>query len=185
MTTKFQQLIFGERSLTKVAAVYPNAQSAEDARARLLRSGTWADEQVVLLTPADARMSRRALLGRKMEPESSGIFRTILRAHLFTGVVGFALGALVWWWMWRTALPLIAASPALSFVAIVFLGTAFGMMFGGLISLRPDHARVITFVRSALRRGQWAVVAHPLDAPQAEAAAEMLRAGSDQVERTL
>lgn len=31
MSTGFQQLIFGERSLTKVAGIYSTAQGAEDA----------------------------------------------------------------------------------------------------------------------------------------------------------
>ena len=185
MASSFQQLIFGERSLTKVAGIYPSAQSAEDARARLLRSGKWAEGQVVLLTPSDARMSRRGIMARKMEPESRGIFRTILRAHLFTGLVGFAVGVVAWWWLWRTGNPLIGRSPGLSFVAFAFFGTVFGLMVGGLISLRPDHARVINIVRNALRAGQWAAVAHPLDAQQADDAVQMLRTGSERVERSL
>lgn len=185
MTSNFQQLIFGERSLTKVAGIYATALSAEDARARLLRSGKWADGQVVLLTPADGKMSRRAIMARKMEPESRGIFRTILRAHLFTALVGFAVGVGAWWLLWQTGNQLIGSSPRLSFLALAFFGTVFGLMVGGLISLRPDHARVITIVRSALRSGQWAAVAHPLDAQQADDAVQMLRPGSERVERSL
>ena len=51
MSTGFKHLIFGERSLTKVAGIYSTAQGADDARARVLRSGTWVDGQVV---PLDA-----------------------------------------------------------------------------------------------------------------------------------
>ena len=83
MATGFKHLIFGERSLTKVAGIYSTAQGADDARVRVLQSGTWADAQVVLLTPADAKMSRRGIMSKKMEPESRGIGRSILQAHLF------------------------------------------------------------------------------------------------------
>src|ERR1017187_5462779 len=185
MSTGFQQLIFGERSLTKVAGIYSTAQGAEDARARVLRGGNWADSQVVLLTPADARTSRRGIMARKMEPESRGIGRTILRAHLFTAVVGLAVGAAAWCLLLYMGNQLIGSSPGLSFVALAFFGTVFGLMLGGLISLRPDHARLITVVRSALRSGQWAAMVHPFDEKQAEEAVELLRAGSQQVERTL
>ena len=181
----FQQLIFGERSLTKVAGIYATAQGAEDARLRILRGANWADGQVVLLTPADARISRRAVVARKMEPESRGIWRTILRAHLFTAVVGLAIGVGAWCLLWYSGNRLVGGSPGLSFIAFAFFGTVFGLMFGGLISLRPDHARLITVVRSALQSGQWAAVAHPFDAKQAEEAVELLQAGSQQVERTL
>lgn len=185
MSTGFQQLIFGERSLTKVAGIYSTAQEAADARARVLHGGDWADSQVVLLTPADAKMSRRGIMARKMEPESRGIWRTILRAHLFTAVLGLAIGAGAWYLLWYTGNRLIGGSPGLSFVAFAFFGTVFGLMLGGLISLRPDHARLITVVRSALRSGRWATVVHPFDAKQAEKAVVLLQAGSQQVERTL
>ena len=184
MSTGFKHLIFGERSLTKVAGIYSTAQGAEDARARVRRGGTWADGQVVLLTPADAAMSRRDM-AKKMEPESRGIGRTILRAHLFTAFVGIAVGAGAWGLFMYVGNGLIGGSPGLSFIAFAFFGTVFGLMLGGLISLRPDHALLITVVRSALRSGLWAAVVHPFDEKQAEEAVDLLRAGSQQVERTL
>lgn len=77
VSTGFQHLIFGERSLTKVAGIYSTAQGAENPRARVRRGGAWTDGQVVLLTPADAKMSRRGIMAKKMDPESRGIWRTI------------------------------------------------------------------------------------------------------------
>lgn len=185
MVTGFKHLIFGERSLTKVAGIYSTAQGADDARARVLHSGTWADGQVVLLTPADAKMSRRGIMSKKMEPESRGIGRTILRAHLFTAFVGIAVGVGAWGLLVYVGNRLIGGSPGLSFIAFAFFGTVFGLMLGGLISLRPDHTHLITVVRSALRSGQWAAVVHPFDEKQAEEAVDLLRTGSLQIERTL
>jgi len=185
MSTGFKHLIFGERSLTKVAGIYSTAQGAEDARARVLRGGRWADGQVVLLTPADANMSRRGIISKKMDPESSGILRTILRAHLFTAFVGLAVGVGAWGLLISMGNQLIGGSPGLSFMAFAFFGTVFGLMLGGLISLRPDHARLITIVRSALRSGQWVAVAHPFNEKQADEAVDLFRAGSQRVERTL
>ena len=185
MATSLKHLIFGERSLTKVAGIYSTAQGADDARVRVLQNGTWADGQVVLLTPADAKMSRRAIMSKKMEPESRGIGRTIVRAHLFTAFVGIAVGIGAWGLLMYMGNRLIGGSPGLSFIAFAFFGTVFGLMLGGLISLRPDHTRLITVVRGALRSGQWAAVVHPFDEKQAEEAVDLLRTGSLQVERTL
>lgn len=180
-----RRLIFGERSITKVAALYASAQGADEARARLLRSGRWRESQVVRLDPADGRKSRSAVLARGIEPESEGIFRTILRAHLFTGAVGLAIGVLAWLALRYRGQTLVVGSPLLSFIALAFFATVAGLIVGGLISLRPDHSRLITLVREALRLGQWAIVAHPFDEEQAAAAVEILRADSVAVERTL
>ena len=56
---------------------------------------------------------------------------------------------------------MIASSPLLALIALVGFGTTFGLLAGGLLPMRPDHIRLITRVRSALRHDHWAVVAHP------------------------
>ena len=130
-----------------------HCQGAEDARARVRRGGTWADGQVILLTPADSKTSRRGIMAKKMEPESRGIWRTILRAHLFTAFVGIAVGVGALALLVYTGNGLIGGSPGPSFIAFAFFGTVFGLMLGGLISLRPAHARLITVVRSGCAFG--------------------------------
>lgn len=177
-------VVIGERSPTKVVGFYRNGEAAKSARTRLLGAG-WRDEQVVVLGPDDGRVARRAVLARKLEPEPHGIWRTIVRAHLVTGAVGLVIGVAIWGALLGSGQRLVASSPTLAFVAIVFLTTTLALLVGGLIALRPDHARVITSVRSALRGGGWAVVVHALDGGQAERAEADLRAGSERVERTL
>jgi hypothetical protein len=56
------------------------------------------------------------------------------------------------------------------------MGTFFGMLLAGLVSLRPDHGIVVGQLRSALRRGRWAVVAHPSSEAHARAALAAFRA---------
>ncbi|MGZ8261206.1 MAG: hypothetical protein ACXWUL_11790 [Caldimonas sp.] len=180
-----RELVFGEKSITKVAALYATAAAADSARARLLGKPGWSGGQVVGFTPADAKKSRRGFLARGLEPESGGIFRTILRAHAFTAIIGLVAGILLWAALYWGGVSLITSSATVSFIAIVFFATASGMMWGGLISLRPDHAQLITVVRDALHAGRWAVVAHPLDEQQAGVAEEALRADSIELQRTL
>jgi hypothetical protein len=179
-----QQLVFGERSLTKVAGIYRSRESADAARSRLLEVG-WPASHAVLLTPDDGRRARRDLLARKVEPEPRGIWKTIVRAHVVAGAVGLAVGVGTWAALLAAGNVLVSSAPVASGAAIVFIATAFGGMAGGLIALRPDHAQLITALRSALREGRFAVVAHPTDEAQAAAAEAALRSGADHVERTL
>lgn len=162
------QLFFGERSLTKVAGVFGTRESAEEAAAGLCRAARLDASQVRLLAPQDARSSRRHLLGRQVEPESGGIWSGILRAHLVTGVVGCLLGAAVYLAFRQAGNAAVLASPGLSLLVSVAFGTTFGLLVGGLISLRPDQARLIARVRSELAAGRWALVAHPLDGEQTD-----------------
>jgi len=79
--------LFGERSLTLVAATFPNRAAAVDAattlQAELPQTG------VDLIHPHDVN------LARKLEPESQGIWRTASRSHLMLGLAGLVLGAVV------------------------------------------------------------------------------------------
>ena len=64
-------------------------------------------------------------------------------------------------------------------------GPTFGLMLGALNALRPDRVWVVSRVRSALRKRQWVVVAHPADSHQATLAQDLLDSSEAQVVRTL
>ncbi|HIV69828.1 MAG TPA: hypothetical protein H9903_02730 [Candidatus Aquabacterium excrementipullorum] len=176
---------FGERSLTKVAGVFPARAQAEQAARRLTQASGFQRQQVELLAPQDGDWTRADVLARKMEPEDRGIWSTVIRAHVLSGVIGFLLGAALCLLMWLAGQPGVRASPGLALLAMVGFGTTFGLLAGGLLSMRPDHGRVIALVRQYLRQGRWAVVAHP-DTPEQVARAERtLQDGSERVVRTL
>ena len=59
------------------------------------------------------------------------------------------------------------------------------MLIGGLLALRPDHVWLITAVRSALKKNQWAVVVHPTDADQTEEARKLLCDSGGEVLKSL
>ncbi|WP_313082144.1 hypothetical protein [Pulveribacter sp.] len=180
------QGMFGEKSLTKVVALFPDQAGAEAMIGRLLRLPGMEPSQVRLLSRQDLRTHRADLFGRKMEPEQRGIFHTAFRAHLVTGFAGFALGLVLYAYLMSTGHPMMTSSPLLAFIAIVGFATTFGLLVGGLITLRPDHVRVIAKTRSALRAGQWALVVHPTDSHQTQLAQELLEgSGASTVMRTL
>ena len=179
------QGLFGERSLTKVAGLYPQKGHAESSMAAVMRLGGLQPAQVRLLGPHDARAPHREIFSYAMEPEPQGIARTFYQTHLVGGMAGAAAGLALYAWFSRAGHPMIASSPLLALIALVGFGTMFGLLAGGLLSMRPDHIRLITRVRSALRHDHWAVVAHPTTPEQAAKVKAVLHGSAAEVVSTL
>jgi len=161
-----KQMLFGEKSLTKIAAILDSRGRAEITALRLRQATGMSDAQIKLVGPQDTLGIVDAPLSRKLEPESSGIFHTILRAHLVTGLMGMALGALFYLGLWMMGNTSVSSHPVLMLFVSLFFGMIFGLLLGGLLSLRPDHYRVTAAVRKAIKRGGWAVISHPVNHDQ-------------------
>lgn len=173
--------VFGERSLTKLAGLYGERAAAERAALEVTRAAGLQPAQVRILGPEDAHRSHREWFSRSVEPETGGIFRTLLRTHLVLGVVGAVAGVLLYATLVGTRQAMVVGSPLLSFIAIVGFATTFGLMAGGLLSLRPDHTLLINQLRTGLKGNRWAVVVHPTDERQVQAAREALQASGAKV----
>ncbi len=169
----------GEVSNSKVAAVFADEGAARAAAARLQTALQLTDAQVEVITPADRGP------GRKLEPESEGILRTIVRMHVVLGLVGAVGGALVFAVLWAMAVPMIVNSAIMAATVLVVFGIVAGLMLGGLVSLRPDHDRYIATVLEAIGEGRSAVVVHAFSRQQNAQAAGMLKAASGEVVATL
>lgn len=176
---------FGERSLTKVAGLFNTRSEAENAARHLLQDSDLDDSQVRVLSPDDGSVAHNTLLARKMEPEQSGIWHTIIRAHVTTGILGALAGIALYLALMSTGHPIMRSTPGMSLVAMAGFGATFGLLVGGLLAMRPDHGRVINLVRKALKNGRWAVVAHPVNAGQTHRAVDLLKQGSLRVVRSL
>lgn len=160
--------LFGERSLTVVAAVFTDAGSAFRA-ADLLRAREEAHDLAVdVVHPGDVD------LVDKLEPESQGIFRTALRAHGWMGLAFLLVGTLGGIGLIASGWAAAVASPWMTLLFTSTIGGFAGLLLGGLLTLRPDRGAVIHRVREACRCGRWAVVAHPLDVEQARLARRQL-----------
>lgn len=182
---RIKRLIFGERSLTKVAAIFPGKNEAENAAKRVKQTARLDDPQVYVVGPKDGTTPGSPAFSRKLEPEQGGIWHTLIRAHVFFGVVGLILGSLLYLAFFSADSAAVKSMPGMSFVAIAFFGMLIGLLVGGLLTARPDHARVISTVRRAITDGRWAVVIHPLTQSQLDDALRELRANSDRVVRSL
>jgi hypothetical protein len=170
---------FGERSLTVVAASFPDRHSAEDAVSALLHDAPDLQGEVAIIAPGDP------LAGRKAEPENQGIWRTLIRSHILFGLAGALVGVLtaliVIAWPW----PAAASSPAYTMLFIGAFGATFGLIFAGLLTLRPDHGYVLGKIREFSEHGRWSVVARPLNEGCSKAAYESLRQADAEAVRSL
>ncbi len=177
--------MFGEQSVTKVVGLYNNQSEAEAAAQKAQSLPGMRAGQVRLLGPQDAKVSHREFFGSTLEPEQRGIFRTIFKTHAITGLAGAVLGVLLFAWLYSRGQPMITSSPLLAFIAIVGFATTFGLLLGGLLTLRPDHIKLITAVRSALAGNRWALVLHPVSEAQVQAAKNLLTSSGAETLSTL
>jgi hypothetical protein len=169
----------GERSDTKVAAVFDSEARARQVAQHLRNTLDLQDAQVQVVTPQDSHP------GRKMEPEGSGIFRTMLIAHYKLGLAGLVLGALVFGLFYARGVPFVVNSPWMAAMAIVGLGGFMGLIAGGLVTLRPDHTPMLAKVGVALDEGRVAVVVHAFNDDQRDRARTLLDAQGGETARTL
>jgi hypothetical protein len=172
-------LVTGEVSNSKVAAVFAQEFTAREAARGVSAALSLTQAQVQIITPGEPHP------GRKLEPESAGIWRTILVAHLRLGIIGAIVGLLLFAVLYRYGPAYVAASPVASALVLLFFGAVGGLFLGGLVSLRPDHDRYVEATRDAMAAGSTTVVVHAFSAEQRAQAAEYLRAQGGEVTSTL
>ena len=167
-------LVFGEKSLSKLAAVFDSREKAEDVAVRLRQQFHLEAAQLQVVSPDDQHP------GRKIEPESRGIRQTAIKAHITFAVLGVVAGLVLFAILWGMNIAAVTRSPLAVAGVTVFFGAVFGLFAGGLITLRPDQDHVIQKVRDALADGRHVVVAHPRDRAQhQELTAALHRASTD------
>ena len=165
---RFSSLFFREHSLSKLAAVYPDAADAEVAARVVKGLPEMQNHQVQVIEPFDREW------GRKVEPEGVGIWRTAIRAHVTCGVLGVLAGFALYAGLYLAGVQAVLSTPGVSLVAIVLFTMMFGLMAGGLLTVRPDHDSVVSAVRQAAADGRWSVVVHPVSRRQLSAAEQLL-----------
>ena len=169
----------GETSTSKVAATFGSERRARRIASGLRTALRLRPSQVQVVTPRDRHP------GRKLEPESRGIARTIITAHAKLGAIGLAAGALLFGLLYAAGLDLVTSSPGFAAALIISYCGVLGLLAGGLVSLRPDHDPYIHRVREGLEGGRSAVVVHAVNADQRDAAKRALDAEGGDAIRTL
>lgn len=174
-----KEFLLGERYPSRVAATFDNADSARRAADSLLHEADLSVEQVRVIDPQDP------LIGHKLEPESRGVGRTLVRSHLFLGLLGLVTGLAVVASLLASGLAFAVSQPVMTGVSLGAFGAILGLLAGGVISVRPDHRRLNLMARDATRKGSWMVVALTARRSQRERARGVLARRSDEVMHTL
>lgn len=177
MTT--HSLIFGERSLTTVAALFGQAQDARLTAEHVVKDGHLPEKRVKVMGPGDPAVER------KLEPEEVGIVHTLIRSHTVLGILGLIAGLAGASALILGGVGWAAASPFYTLGVAAVFGAAGGMMLGGLVSLRPDRSVLDVKVEAAVQEGRWAVVVHPVNHGEEERALDVLEHSNGEVIRTL
>ena len=171
--------VLGEHAPSKVAALFGDHGGAEAAAARLRRELGLDETQVRVISPGDPHP------GRKIEPDDRGIWHTAIKAHVTLGLLGLMAGLVLFGLLWAAGITAVRSSPWAAGGAVVMFGAVFGLLAGGLVTLRPDHDKLIVEVREAVAGGRHAVITHPVDRGQRERSIELLAEESGEVLRTL
>lgn len=167
--------LIDEKFPSKVAAAFTSGDDARAAAVQLATETGISEGQIRVVEPNDPA------LDRKLEPESRGIARTLVKAHVKLGIAGLITGLLIALALVMSDLELFNSSPFYTFGLAGGFGAVGGMLLAGLVSLRPDHDRLIMRVQEAARHGRWFVLVHARDHAEERKARDALKAMSDKV----
>ena len=152
-----QGVLLGEDFPHKVSAGFDNHSAAEEAAWSLVHKAGLPPSQIRVVRPDDTHMET------KVEPETRGVARTLLKTHIVLGLGALVVGLVTAAVLVTVGPVLTRSSPVMTFIALGFLFPALGLMLAGAISLRPDHDPLIEKTRSASETGRWTVIAHCAD----------------------
>lgn len=169
----------GELSNHKVAAAFSDAEAARRVARDVGTALALGPAQVQVIAPGEPHP------GRKLEPESRGIWRTVGIAHVKLGIAGAIAGLLVFALLYALDIAFVVQSAVASLLVLLGFGAVAGLFLGGFVSLRPDHDHYIEATRDAMAQGLTTVVVHAFSAAQREQAADFLRAQGGDVTSTL
>lgn len=160
--------VSGEKSDHKLAAVFESEDRAREA-SRVLADETGLErDQLEVLSPG-SREAERALL-----PESHGIWRTLVRSHIWLGLAGAVAAVVLFLILSVLGVPFVTDNPVAALGLFVLVLTLAGLMLGGLVTLRPDQVPYIEVAREALRSGHHVLLVHARSAEQLGEARDLL-----------
>lgn len=172
-------LVTAEASNSKLVAVFRTTNAACAAAEALVASTDIEKPQLKLVAAGEAD------IGIKLEPEGGNIWRTIIVSHVRLGLVGALTGLMLFGALWALGVPFVISSPWAAAGAAIFFGVIAGLLFGGLVTLRPDHSAYVDAARNARDSGLTTLVVHALSAEQRSRAAKLLGEQGADVTQTL
>jgi hypothetical protein len=171
--------IWGEHYLSRIGAVFEDRNQARAAVGRLTSQTGIAPDQIRVLEPGDPSWAH------KLEPESRGIGGTLIRSHITLGAAGLVLGIAIALALILLGIDLFVLSWGYTLLVFGFFGAIAGLLLAGLVSLRPDHDRLVAVARTSARDDCWYVVVHARNRSEGRRARDVLSRISDDVVTTL
>ncbi|RYX95152.1 MAG: hypothetical protein EOO28_12095 [Comamonadaceae bacterium] len=173
----------GGPAFTLVAGTFRNPVMAADAARRL--QDRMPTAEVRLVQPDTSSGGDDGGASESVDgADDRGMFEMLGQSRVALCIAGAVSGLLVAGSMLASGWPTATASPVFILLTAAVGGAVTGLLFAGLLTLRPDRSYVIRQVRSRTRHGEWAVVAQPGDEEQADSARSLLREAGGAVVRS-
>lgn len=137
---------------TQVAAIFDDEQQATQGITTLKTQTNLSPQQITLIHPHDQGFSA------KLEKASEKVGKRLWHSHLILGAAGIVTGLLFAFTLVNIGPALTQNNPLFTYIALVSPGLFIGLFVAGLIGLRPDRDAIVQTVRSAIRRGKYALV---------------------------
>lgn len=151
--SEYGGLVLGENYSHKISEEFDSQVAAERGAESLENLGIPL-AQIRIIQPNDPSMAQ------KVEPETQGIARSMVKAHVWFGLIGLVVGLAVAGLLVTVGPASTRSSPVMTFIAMGFLFPVLALLTAGAVSLRPDHDLIIEKARTAKENGRWTVVAH-------------------------
>lgn len=166
-----------EKHTGRVAAVFGDEVSANAAKQKLIDNGI-SSKVISIVKPDDSAISM------KIEPESRGIYKGIIKSHGWLGLIGMIVGALIATALVLSGPEMTQSNPLYTYFVFVFFGAMFGMMIAGAISLRPDHDPLITKTVEASHEHHWTVIVQTDDGDEIDLVKKLLEGSAISMSET-
>jgi hypothetical protein len=171
--------IIGEQYPHRLGAVFATERSARSAMENLMLDMNLDEDQVRLVRPGDVAP------GRKVEPETRGVRETLWHSHLFCALTGLLVAFGVGGALLVSGLAMVRSAPLLTFAVLGFFGVSAGIITAGVLSLRPDHDRLVNRAVEAANRGEWMLLVHTAERHEADAARGKLEGSAVEIRESL
>ncbi|TVQ41670.1 MAG: hypothetical protein EA370_01425 [Wenzhouxiangella sp.] len=169
----------GEIFNHKIAGIFKDARQLDQCRDRLVDEVGTVGAQARTLRPGDQ------VDGAVLEPESRGIWLTLIRAHVWLALAGAVAGVLVFGILYALGVAFVVQNAWAAALLLMFFSAVGGGLLGGAVTLRPDHTPYLVKVQAALRDDRHVLLLHLDSQEQLAAVKSCLDACADETVATL
>lgn len=171
--------ITDEKTPSRIAAIFDNQADAEKAQTLLIDSGGFAGNKINIIRPHDDSISK------KLEPETAGVWHTIIKSHVVLGIIGVVVGLIAAAIAMMVGPEFLSARTGTVYFAFAMIFGMLGLMLAGFVSVRPDRDIVVMKTVEAVQNGKWALVLHTHNHSESEHAEVLLKPVAESISKTL